>query len=191
MNCVIAIDLDGTLIPILVDFERLRSEIRALLGIDHPLRPLGESLASLNIDNCLKKKAWELIEKVELESVHRLNPRDLGSNIEAVRKLVEKGLTVFIVTMRSTTTARAVLEKLELRVDALKLITRDVSPYRLVQLRSVLESGVQVERLIFIGDTIYDEMAAKTLGINFIKVSSHKELPKAIDKALELCQTMQ
>lgn len=187
MNCVIALDLDGTLIPVLVDFDKLRSEIRAMLGVDHPLRPLGESLARLGADENLKKRAWELIERAEHESVHRLNPEELAGNTEALRRLLEKGLELFVVTMRSTSTARAVLEKLGLNTRALKLVTRDVSPFRVEQLRFILENYVGGRRLIFIGDTVYDELAARTLGVHFIRVANYREFPNAVEKAVEAC----
>ncbi|MEM4558315.1 MAG: HAD family hydrolase, partial [Desulfurococcaceae archaeon] len=65
LNCVVVLDVDGTLIPILVDFEKLRSDVRRLLGVDHPLRPLGESLARLQVSDEAKRRAWELIEREE------------------------------------------------------------------------------------------------------------------------------
>jgi len=48
-NCLIVVDVDGTIIPLLVNFDEIREKIRRLLGINHPLKPLGESLANLPI----------------------------------------------------------------------------------------------------------------------------------------------
>jgi hypothetical protein len=34
------IDVDGAIIPVLMDFVKLRSRIREIVGLDHLLRPL-------------------------------------------------------------------------------------------------------------------------------------------------------
>lgn len=187
LNCAIAIDVDGTLIPVLVDFEKLRSEVRSILGVDHPLRPLGESLASLNVDEELRAKAWEAIERVELESLKYLNPQSVSENVNAVTKVMAQGYRVFIITMRSRKTARAVLDAIGLDIEEHYVVTRDESPWRLEQLRQTIEKA-GARKLVFIGDTAHDEQVARALGVSFIRVQSYIDLPSAINKAVEVCK---
>lgn len=186
-NCAIAIDVDGTLIPVLVDFDKLRSEVRKVLGIDHPLRPLGESLASLNIDEKLRARAWEVIEKAEFESIESLNPRDVYENVKAVMSLVERGFAVYIVTMRSRRTARGVLEKIGLNVEDQYIVTREDSPKRAEQILRIKEKVLD-KKLVFIGDTAYDEQVSRLLGVKFVRVQTYKDLPSAVYRALEMCR---
>jgi hypothetical protein len=67
------IDVDRTIIPFLIDFEKSRSRNREITGLDHPLKPLAESLSCLQIEEELKRRAWVLIENEELESISKLN----------------------------------------------------------------------------------------------------------------------
>lgn len=186
-NCIVALDIDGTLIPILVDFEKLRREVRTILGINHSLKPLGESLASLEISRDLKTKAWELIEKAEEVSVEYLNPDELVDNVRFVEHLRSLGVEVFFVTMRSSRTARKVLNKLKLHIEEPGLVTRDLSPYRKEQLKHIIERA-KGKKVVFIGDTVYDKEAAKDLGIPFILVSNYKELPRVLSEIVKLCE---
>ncbi|MEM4017920.1 MAG: hypothetical protein QXW46_04040, partial [Sulfolobales archaeon] len=87
-DCLVALDIDGTLIPLLIDFETLRARIKALLGVNHSLRPLAESLASLPVDRELKEEAWRLIEEAEVESVERIDPREVSESVECVKRMV-------------------------------------------------------------------------------------------------------
>lgn len=185
-SCLVALDIDGTLIPVLVDFDMLRVKIRELLGVNHPLRPLGESLASLNVGKELLEIAWSYIEKAELESVEKLDPGEVAKNVEYVMKLLSMGMEVVFVTARSTRTAELVLSKLGLLRAAKSVISRDSSPHRVEQLRyaTQLAEGKQV---VFVGDTTYDEESARLLGIPFIRVRNYGELPGTLDSLLKIC----
>ncbi|MEM0246296.1 MAG: HAD hydrolase-like protein [Desulfurococcaceae archaeon] len=186
-RCTLVVDIDGTLIPILLDFEKLRAEIRRLLGVDHPLRPLGESLAKLQAEDGLKRKAWDLVERAELDSIGRLKVEDVQENIELVKHLASIGVKVVLVTMRSSASTVPLLSKLGL-IDAVSyVITRDEYLSRREQLEWVLRSS-QNARPVFIGDTHYDEEAAKDLHIPFIKVADYKEFSLAVSRALEECK---
>ncbi len=169
-----------------MDFETLRDRIRRALGLDHPLRPLGESLARLALDRGLLEVAWRMVEEAEIESVERLDPAEVARNVESVRSLVSRGVTLILVTLRSSRTAEMVLEKLGLLGVASAVITRDHSPFRVEQLKRALELS-EGRSLVFAGDTPYDEEAAKIVGIRFVRVRNHRELPEALNRALDTC----
>jgi phosphoglycolate phosphatase-like HAD superfamily hydrolase len=185
LNCTLVVDIDGTLIPVLVDFEELRRKVRRVLGVNDPLKPLGESLHRLRVDESLKREAWGVIEEAELESTSRLNTADLEVNAEAIRRAVKSGLRVVVVTTRSYKTARIVLEKLGLLGITGELVTRDYTPIRADQLRYIIEK--YTGRVVFIGDTVYDEKAAREVGVEFIRVESYRDLPRVVEEIIQNC----
>lgn len=185
-RCVVAIDLDGTIIPTLIDFEELRRRIRIMLGVDHPLRPLGESLASLNLNEEVVRRAWDLIEKEEIESIDRLNKDDVTVNVQAILNALEIVEKVVVVTMRSSRSTKPILDKIGLSSPSLNIITRDLHKSRKEQLLHI-SGKYKDSKLILIGDTSHDEQAARDVGAEFIRVESYKDLPSAINLAITLC----
>jgi len=188
-NCVLLIDVDGTLIPSSIDFDELREKVRRLLNINHPLKPLGESIASLPLSDELKSKAWDIIEKAELDSIESLDLNTIRDNITLIRELEERGVKMYFVTMRSRRTLVKLLEKLGLSAFTDSSITRDVYPYRRKQLEYIKSLNPN-KLLVFIGDTVYDEKAAEQAGVVFIKVGNYRELYTAVYKAIELCRSL-
>jgi HAD superfamily hydrolase (TIGR01549 family) len=188
-NCVLLIDVDGTLIPSSIDFDELREKVRRLLNINHPLKPLGESIASLPLSDELKSKAWDIIEKAELDSIESLDLNTIRDNIALIRELEERGVKMYFVTMRSRRTLVKLLEKLGLLAFTDSSITRDVYPYRRKQLEYIKSLNPN-KLLVFIGDTVYDEKAAEQAGVVFIKVDNYRELYSAVYKAIELCRSL-
>jgi phosphoserine phosphatase len=66
-------DFDGTLAHLHIDWEELKGELRKLLGSKGSLTPLFPSIEALTKNNSeLRKKAWRLIEKYELEAVKEI-----------------------------------------------------------------------------------------------------------------------
>lgn len=189
-NCAVILDIDGTLVPILVDFDSLRERVKKLLGVDKPLRPLGESLAQLEISSDLKDKAWSIIEEAEEESVKRLDPFEVARNVEFVKNLSSQGIDIYFVTARSSRTALKLLSKLGLQGYARDVVTRDYSVFRKEQLRLILEKA-KGKKVIFIGDTVYDEASASSVGIAFMRVKSYRDLPELLSTILEFCRSTQ
>jgi len=186
-ECILVVDVDGTLIPVLIDFEKLRDEIRRLIRVKHPLRPLGESLATLNVSNNLKREAWSLIERAELESLNKLRVEDVQENVESLARAARTGARVVLVSMRSRASVEQVISMLRLNGVVSLVVARDHSPSRLGQLRLVLETYPS-SRVVFLGDTAYDEEAARALDIGFIMVKDYKYFSTALEKALEVCR---
>lgn len=185
LSCILVVDVDGTIIPILVDFEELRSRVRRVLDVSDPLRPLGESLHRLPLDESLKREAWRIIEEAELESISRLSISEVRENIEAIKRAISIGVKLVIVTTRSHRTTRIILEKLNLLNLAVEVVTRDLTPIRVDQLKYIKEK--YGDRVIFIGDTIYDEKAAREVCVDFMRVNSFKDLPRVIEKSIHIC----
>ncbi len=183
---LLVVDVDGTLIPNVIDWENLRRRVRELLGIDYELRPLATSLAKLEIDDDLKDAAWNLIEREEIASVDRIPLDEVSPSIEALKRSKALGFDIVLTTLRSRRSAQLIITKLGIKDLVLSIVTRDDSCHRVEQLRLIVER-YRPECLVFIGDTVHDEAACRALGIPFIRVSSFKELPRAIERAITVC----
>ncbi|MEM4717692.1 MAG: HAD hydrolase-like protein [Desulfurococcaceae archaeon] len=186
-ECVILIDIDGTIVPNLVDFEKLRYEIRKMIGIDHPLRPLGESLESLPLKEDLKRTAWELIEKEELASIERLRVENVQNNVSSIISAVNEKHKVVLVTIRSSRTTIPLLKKIGLKNYITEVVTRDQYKTRKMQLKYLMDK-FNDSTIVFIADTLYDRDVANELGLRFIKVESYRDLPRVLENALNMCE---
>lgn len=187
MKCtrVIAVDVDGTLIPILVDFDALRERIRSELGLNHELKPLGLTLSKLPLPGEVKRRAWEIIEEAELNAVLLLDSEAVRENVEKVKELALNGFKIIIATNRSLRTLLPLIEKLGLTGYISESVTRDYSIDRIQQLVYLKE---KYGELVFIGDTVYDEEASRKAGVSFIRVNSYKELAGVLGELEKLCR---
>lgn len=181
------VDIDGTLIPILVNFDELRDRVREVLGVREELRPLGEKLEELQVPQELKKRAWELIELEELRSIERIDVSQVRENVSALRELRANGFRIVIATHRSLATSLPLLEKLGIRDLVDEIVTRDLSVNRAAQLKYLREK-YEGSCMVFIGDTRYDAEASAEAGVPFIWVGSFSEFPRKIAEALLLCK---
>lgn len=183
MKPTLIFDVDGTIIPLLVDFDSLRDKIKKLLGVSEELKPLGLSLERLDIDSELKARAWKIIEAEEMESVGKLREEDYKENIELICNLHRSGFNIVLVTNRSQLSLELLLDKTGLKKCVDAVITREFSLDRRKQLEKALKllGGNCVG---FFGDTAYDEAAAKELGLPFRRVNSHKELPRRVSELI-------
>lgn len=168
-------DVDGTIIPLLVDFDSLREKIKRFLGVKEELKPLGLSLEKLQLDSALKARAWELIEEEEIDSIERLREEDYKGNVDLICDLHNSGFSIVLVTNRSHRSLELLLRKTGLNRCVDLTITREFSLDRRKQLESALKT-VNGICLGFFGDTIYDETAARELGLRFRRVNSYKDL---------------
>ncbi len=183
MSKIIVLDVDGTLVCTEIDWDGLREKIRKLYGIRHPLKPLGESLYKLFKDNEEElRRVFQIVEEAERESLNKLDydPR-LPRLLEALRN---NGYRIIIVSMRSRETLEPVLDKLGIKGIVDEILTREEAHSRLSQLKLLVEK-YGGENILFIGDTITDREAGKTLGVEFIKATCVRGHPNSIGRILE------
>ncbi|MEM1639497.1 MAG: HAD hydrolase-like protein [Desulfurococcaceae archaeon] len=185
-KCIIVIDVDGTIIPNVIDFEKIRAEVRELIGINHPLKPLGESLFGLKIDEDLKRRAWDLVEKAELESINRIKPEEVERNVDLLKNVLNRGIEILLVTMRSMKTVEPLLRRICLHEFLNNTITRDGFTSRYQQLKYIKETHKE-SKVVFIGDTDHDEESAKKADVHFIRVRNYSDLNKALQISMDLC----
>jgi HAD superfamily hydrolase (TIGR01549 family) len=168
----VILDIDGTLVETGIDWEGIRSKLKNLLNIRHPLKPLAPTLPKLirNFDQL--KVAYEIVSQEENRSV--LNVKMDQELKQLIKSLKDAGIKIGIVTLRGKDSAELILSKLGIRKYVDALITRDESLDRRRQLELILETlRASKDTAMFLGDTNNDYEAGKSLGIKTIIIQSN------------------
>ncbi len=156
-------DLDGTLIKLPVDYEKLFSEFRNVLQTDN-VQPLTEVLSEL--DDNKRSQVFKLWDKAELDAIPHTAILKEGMKIYESYSLKPRAL----VTMQGKTTVKHITEKFKLSFDF--KMTREDSLNRKKQLENAAEKlRIRISDVLFVGDTENDYRAAKEVGCQFLKVS--------------------
>jgi HAD superfamily hydrolase (TIGR01549 family) len=155
-------DLDGTLIHLPIDYEKLFQEIGKITKMSS-VRPLTKVVAKL--DEETKRKVFDIWNKIEMEASANMKVNQEG--IAYYRTFLEKQKA--LVTMQGKPLVQIVLKRLGLSFNL--VITREDSLRRVEQLKIAAEKlGAQMQNILFIGNTNEDVLAAKTVGCQFMRV---------------------
>jgi len=155
-------DLDGTIIHLPIDYERLSQEFKKIMKtVD--ARPLAKTISKL--DEGTKKKVFVVWDKAELTALADVTVNDKG--IALYKKFSEKPKV--LVTMQGKALVRTVLERLGLSFNF--VVTREHCLDRVEQLIIATEKlKAYLPNVLFIGDTDDDFLAAKKVGCQFLRV---------------------
>jgi HAD superfamily hydrolase (TIGR01549 family) len=155
-------DLDGTLIHLPIDYEKLFQEIGKITKMSN-VRPLTKVVAKL--DEETKRKVFDIWNKIEMEALANMKLNSEG--IAYYKKFLEKRKA--LATMQGKPLVQIVLKRLGLSFNL--VITREDSLSRVEQLKIAAEKlGAQMQNILFIGNTNEDVLAAKTVGCQFMRV---------------------
>jgi len=162
-------DLDGTLIHLPVDYEKLFRKFREILKTEK-VRPVTKTLTSL--DEETRKKLFEEWDKAELEALPKIRKNENGLRLYQEYSSTPKAL----VTMQGNVVLKKILKTLKLSFKV--TVTREYSLDRIEQLKKAAEKlGVETfEDILFVGDTSNDKEAAEKLGCQFLKVKSNENM---------------
>jgi HAD superfamily hydrolase (TIGR01549 family) len=171
-------DLDGTLINLPVNYEKLIEEIENITRTEY-VGPL--TIAVSKLDEKTKKKVFKVWDEAELEALEKMTINDEGMAI--YRKFSEKPKA--LVTMQGKALVKVVFERLKLSFNV--VLTREDSLDRAEQLRHVIRSlKTPAEKTLFIGNTKGDLQAAKKAECRFRKV---RQRPSSA-KSMRICKTL-
>ncbi len=180
-------DVDGTIVQIPVDWNRVLSEVEELLGYrPSGILPVLRRLYGTPLYNSISS----LIEKYELKALSNLRILD---NSPTVIAELAKRYPIHVVTMQSRRVAYAVLRLLGLTDIPSTLITRDDTGFREHQLKLILDkTGVYPNQIIFIADKVLDMTIAYKLGIQGVLVARKLFNPQVspTDNILEDMETL-
>jgi phosphoglycolate phosphatase-like HAD superfamily hydrolase len=156
-------DLDGTLIRLPINYERLFQEISKITKIAN-VRPLTRTISKL--DEKTRKKVFEVWDKAELSALMGMTVNDGG--LALYERFSEKPKA--LVTMQGKALVQNVLERLGLSFNS--LVTREDCLDRVAQLRIAVEKlGKPLQNVMFIGNTDEDFLAAKKIGCKFLRMT--------------------
>lgn len=157
-------DLDGTLIQLPIDYEKLFQEFSKIMKTTD-IHPLSQKIPKLN--GKTKKRIFEVWNKAELEVSANASRKDEGINI--YEKFLEKPKA--LVTMQGKALVEDVFGRLGLSFDF--VVTREHSLNRVEQLRIVAERfAASFKNILFVGNIDDDFLAAKEVGCQFLRVNN-------------------
>lgn len=163
INAVV-FDLDGTLINLPVDYDKLFREFNKVTK-NKNVRPLTKTIPKLDGDT--KKRIFEIWDRAELEAFEHVTVNAEGMALYEKFRKKPKAL----VTMQGKLLIEKFLNCFSLSFNF--AITREQSLNRLEQLKIAAEKlKVPLENMLFIGNTDDDLSAAKKLGCQFLKVKT-------------------
>jgi len=159
---VVVFDLDGTLVHLPINYEKLFTEFRKIIGTSN-LRPLAQKVSELDAE--IKKKIFDVWNNFEIEAVSnlRLNTEGIG----LYKKFSKKRKA--LVTMQGKPVVDIITRRLKLHFDA--IITREETLNRIEQLKLAAQKlGVSLSNILFVGNTKEDSLAAEIVGCQFFMV---------------------
>lgn len=157
-------DLDGTLIHLPVDYERLFREFSTIMKTVH-VRPLTKTISKL--DEKTQKKIFEVWNNAELAALADATVNDEGMAL--YKKFWEKPRA--LVTLQGKALVQNVLERLGLSFNF--VITREHCLNRVEQLKIAAEKlKAPFQSILFVGNTDDDFLVAKKVGCQFLRVEA-------------------
>lgn len=158
----VVFDLEGTLVKLPIDYEKLYEEIKRELKISK-VKPLTKTVKML--DSRSREKVYELWERAELKTLPNISANDEGMKI--YKKHSNKPIA--LVTMQGKTVVRKILDHFHLSFNA--VVTREDEIDRAQQIRKAIdEIGLEPHSVVVVGDRDSDEAAAKQVGCAFLRV---------------------
>ena len=155
-------DLDGTLVNLPIDYEKLFQQFRKIMKTND-INPVTETISHL--DEKTRKQAFEVWQVAELAALKEMTVNDEG--ISLYRKFAKKPRA--LVTMQGKLLVERALKSIGLSFNY--EVTREDSLDRVQQIKIAterLKTGFQT--VLFIGNTEGDLRAAQEVKCQFLKV---------------------
>lgn len=155
-------DLDGTLINLPIDYEKLVEAFNKVTK-KRDFRPLSKKIQDL--DEKTRRKIFRIWDNTEVEASTDMTVKDEGMAI--YRRFLEKPKA--LVTLQGNALVRVVLPRLGLKFD--HVITRENCFDREGQLTIAKNSlRAAFQNVLFVGNTDNDLQAARKVGCQFLRV---------------------
>jgi|GEM_PF-437520 len=178
MMKLVIFDLDDTLVSMDVDWAKVKSEIIALAGREGvELNPADHLIIISNLVASkpgLKKKVDEIYRKNEAGTVLKKSYVVYPDMIALVRELRKRRIKLGIASGNHSRNIEEILRHLGLDKHFDVVCGRDRitlnKPYPDQITYIIRKTKISRRFTIFIGDSMYDEQAAKAAGVSFFKV---------------------
>ena len=155
-------DLDGTLVDIPINYERLFEEFKRIMKTDN-VRPLLDAISKTN--GATRKRVFKAWNKAELAILEKISSKTAGLKIYQENADKRKAL----VTLQGRTIVDAVLERFQLSFEV--VVTREETLSRANQLlKAIKQLDFRNLDVLFVGNTDGDAIAASKVGCQFLRV---------------------
>jgi HAD superfamily hydrolase (TIGR01549 family) len=155
-------DLDGTLIQLQIDYEKLFQDFKNIMKISDT-HPIADTVSKL--DNETREKVFKVWDNAEHDALAKMVVKDEGIKIYTMFSQKPKAL----VTLQGRALAKAAIDQLGLSFDA--IFTREDSLNRVEQLKNAAQKlRTGCKNVLFVGNTDEDSSAAKKVGCKFLRV---------------------
>ena len=159
----VVFDLDGTLLDLPIDYPKMFSEFKVIMGIAE-VQPILKTVAEIK-DPQTRKRVFDAWEKFEHAIVDKITVHEEG--MKAYREYAGKPKA--LVSMQGKNTLSIILAKFNLSFDV--VLSREDVFSRIEQLKiAASRLGVDIGNVLFVGNLDNDESAAQQAGCQFLRV---------------------
>jgi phosphoglycolate phosphatase-like HAD superfamily hydrolase len=171
-------DMDGTLISLPVEWDKVRAQLQRLTATSLPFNPFFLDLQIIIAkDPLLLGPMLRTIDEYETRAVP--GARLEAGALDVLLRLSSKA-KLSLVTMQGRTACDSILERLGIGRFFESRFTREDSMDRTAQLRMALKSiGARHAQTFFVGDRINDLKAARAAGVRFVMIRKRPDSPPA------------
>ncbi len=165
----IIFDLDGTLVNFNINFKELKSQVKELLQmIKDPFPLLEVIIQQTNQKPMLRKKIWDLIDQIELESINHLEI--YPETIQVLNQIINKDYQIALVTFQGKKAVHNVIQNYFPNFFN-PIITREDSHLRSKQIELVIKNlNLTKDQVLMVGDRLNDVISSKKIGVNCILI---------------------
>jgi len=171
-------DLDGTIISLPVQWDKVRSDLRRLTNTSLDFNPFFLDVQTIVAkDPALFAPMMRTIDDYESKAVPaaKLEPGAL----DALSSLSRRA-KLSLVTMQGRAASSSILDQLHIRKYFESSFAREDSMDRVTQLGMALKSlRARKDRAFFVGDRINDLNAARVAGVRFVMIRKRSDSPPA------------
>jgi len=158
----VVFDLDGTLINIPIDYNKLYRKIEKLAKVQK-IEGLTKTLQTISKEE--RMKAFEIWNNEELRALPKMTVKEKG--IRLYKTYSNKSLA--LITMQGRETVNLILKKVKAKFQF--IITREDSLDRTEQLKIAIKKlETDPRKILIVGDRESDAVAAKNVGCDFLRV---------------------
>lgn len=159
----VVFDLDGTLVRLPINYDKLFAEFSRIMHIGN-VRPIVDKVS--RADEKTRTLVFAAWEKAELAVEKDVSVNGEGMEIYKAHSNKRKAL----VTLQGKTIVEAILKKYGFSFEV--VVTREDALFRVDQLTKAIERlEVNASNVLFVGNTDGDADAAAKLGCQFIRIS--------------------
>lgn len=174
----VVFDMDGTLISLPVEWDKVRAELQRLTGTALQFNPFFLDVQTIVAkDPLLLGPMMRTIDEYEARAVPHAR---LEEGAMDVLSALSRKAQLSLVTMQGRAACDRILDALGIGRFFASRFTREDSMDRTAQLRTALESlGAKETETVFVGDRINDLNAARAAGVRFVMIRKRPDSPPA------------